>query len=93
MLATPPIAGATIFDNTGQAIAPVTPPATHPYPISLNVASAPLSAIGCTAPNQAQTTPDRRASEGIVFAPAKYPPPIGAVKASSQPNCLISICF
>ena len=93
MLATPQIAGATILDNTGQATVPVTPPANQPYPMSLNVASAPLSAIGCTAQNQAQTTPERRASEGIVFAPAIYQPPIGAVKASSQPSCLISICF
>jgi hypothetical protein len=93
LLATPQIAGAITFAITGQATAPVTPPNTAPCPISPTVASAPLSIIGCVAPNPVPTTPDRIASDPTHFAHARYPPPIGAVSASSPHTLLADLCL
>lgn len=93
LLAIPPIAGAITFEISGHATAPVTPPIAHPVAMSHMVASAPLSIIGCVAPNHAPTTPDRRASHHTHLAQATYPPPIGAVSAICPPNLRASICF
>jgi hypothetical protein len=93
LLAIPPIAGATTFDISGQATAPVTHPIAHQVAMSQTVASHHLSIIGCIAPNPAPTTPERRASHPTHFAPAIYPPHIGAVSAICHPNLRASISF
>ena len=65
------------LDNTGLAIAHTVPPTAAPVAMSHIVASLHSFIIGFVAPNQAPTTPDRRASCHIHLAPARYPPPIG----------------
>lgn len=72
------------FDKTGLATAHTAAPVAAPVAISHIDTSLHCSNIGCTHPNQAPTIPERIASCGSHFAPAKYPHPIGDIARATS---------